>query len=87
MRMDSVGVLHAAHGVDLGNKDRPAIPKASIVFGGCPEGVQLLFRGWDNEHGLWGLGGLMAGSSMSKGQVGDQVKKASVEELVRVVCR
>lgn len=68
-------------------EDRPSIPKASVVFGGCPEGVQWLFRGWDNEHGLWGLGGLMAGSSMSKGKVGDEVKRASVEELVRVVCR
>lgn len=68
-------------------EDRPSIPKASVVFGGCPEGVQWLFRGWDNEHGLWGLGGLMAGSSMSKGKIGDEVKRASVEELVRVVCR
>jgi hypothetical protein len=68
-------------------EDRPAIPKASVVFRGCPEGVQWLFRGWDNEHGLWGLGGLMAGSSMSKGKIGEEVKRASVEELVRVVCR
>jgi len=68
-------------------EDRPAIPKASVVFGGCPEGVQCLFRGWDDEHGLWGLGGLMAGSSMSKGKVGEEVKKAGVVELVRVVCR
>ena len=68
-------------------EDRPAIPKASVVFGGCPEGVQWLFRGWDDDHGLWGLGGLMAGSSMSKGKVGEEVKKANVEELVRVVCR
>lgn len=68
-------------------EDRPAIPKASVVFAGCPEGLMGLFRGWDGEHGLWGLGGLMAGSTMGKGKVGEEVKCVGVEELVRVVCR
>lgn len=68
-------------------EDRPAIPKASVIFAGCPEGAQWLFRGWDHDNGLWGLGGLMAGSSMSKGKVGEEVKKAGVVELVRVVCK
>jgi hypothetical protein len=68
-------------------EDRPAIPKASVIFGGCPEGLQGLFRGWDDEHGLWGLGGLMAGSAMGKGKVGEEVKRAGVVELVRGVCR
>jgi hypothetical protein len=68
-------------------EDRPAIPKASVVFAGCPDGVQWLFRGWDDDHGLWGLGGLMAGSKMGKGKAGEVVKSAGVEELVRVVCR
>lgn len=68
------------------SEDRPAIPKAQVVFAGCPEGVDWLFRGWDGENGLWGLGGLMAGTSV-KGRVGEEVKCAGVEELVRAVCR
>jgi hypothetical protein len=66
---------------------RPRIPKANVVFRGCPEGVDGLFRGWDDEHGLWGLGGLMAGSSMGKGKIGEEVKLTGALDLVRVVCR
>ena len=69
------------------SEDRPRIPKTTVVFRGCPEGVDGLFRGWDDEHGLWGLGGLMAGSSMGKGKIGEEVKSTGVLELVRVVCR
>lgn len=68
-------------------EDRPNVPKAKVVFAGCPEGLQWLFRGWDDDNGLWGSGGLMAGSSVSKGKVGDEVESVGVEELVRVVCR
>jgi hypothetical protein len=68
-------------------EDRPRIPKANVVFRGCPEGVDGLFRGWDDEHGLWGLGGLMAGSSMGKGRIGEELKSTGALDLVRVVCR
>lgn len=67
-------------------EDRPGVPKAKIVFAGCPEGIEWLFRHWDDDNGLWGSGGLMAGSAVSKGKVGEEVESAGVEELVRVVC-
>lgn len=69
------------------SQERPAVPEARVVFTGCPEGVEGLFRGWDGESGLWGSGSLMAGSAVAKGRVGEEVRVAGVGELVRAVCR
>jgi len=65
-------------------QDRAAIPKAKMVFSGVPEDIKALIRFWDGRKGLWGTGGLMAGSG-SKGMAGLRV--VDVDEVVRAVCR
>ncbi|KAG9838018.1 FMN-dependent dehydrogenase, partial [Aureobasidium melanogenum] len=42
-------------------EDRPAIPKARVVFGGLPKEIKVKFRRWEERRGLWGSGSLMAG--------------------------
>ncbi|KAK0285157.1 hypothetical protein LTR35_005359 [Friedmanniomyces endolithicus] len=55
-----------------------------VVFGGVPRDVKMLFRCWDEGRGLWGTGGLMAGS---RGTRGDEVMMVGLDEVVRAVCR
>lgn len=66
-------------------EDRPAIPKAMVVFSGVPENIRWLFRHWDGSKGLWGTGGLMAGSANPATMNEERV--VPVDEVVRAVCR
>ena len=62
-------------------EDRPAVPKASVLVGGVPEELKLLFRHWDEGTGLWGTASLMAGK-MHRG-----VELWDLNEVLEVVCR
>jgi len=66
-------------------EDRPAIPRAVVVFSGVPDDVRWLFRHWDGSQGLWGTGGLMAGSA-NPGMMNEE-KVVPVDEVVRAVCQ
>ena len=66
-------------------EDRPVVPKAVVVFSGVPDDIRWLFRHWDDSQGLWGTGGLMAGSANPA--MMNEEKVAPVDEVVRAVCR
>ena len=72
------GVLAAS------TEDRPAVPKGFVLLSGMPPDLKVLFRHWDDGTGLWGTGGLMAGSQANKD---DRVEVLSLEEVLEVVCR
>lgn len=62
-------------------EDRPMVPKCSVLAAGVPRDVRMLFRFWQEERGLWGTAGLMAGSA-SAALRGEGVKLLPLEEVV-----
>ena len=64
--------------------DRPSVPKAAILLSGTPSDLKVLFRHWDDGTGLWGTGGLMAGS---QGNRDDEVRLVDLNDALEVVCR
>lgn len=64
--------------------ERPCAPKGSVLFGGVPRDMKMLFRHWDDGRGLWGTAGLMAGSSANTGR---DVRIVPLEDVLRAVCR
>ena len=61
--------------------DRPQVPTTQVLFNGVPKELKMLFRHWDESVGLWGTGGLMAGSG-----AGDEVRSLPLEQVMAVVC-
>lgn len=68
-------------------EDRRTIPKGSVLFSGVPRDLKMLFRHWDESHGLWGTAGLMAGSSPLSPVPGREVKIMPLDEMLSEVCR
>ena len=64
-------------------EDRPAVPKASIVLSGVPNDLKMIFRHWDEGTGLFGTGGLMAGSHS---RLHDGVEVLDLNEVLDTVC-
>ena len=62
-------------------EDRPQIPKTQVLFNGVPKELKMLFRHWEESVGLWGTGGLMAGSGAR-----DEVRSLPLEQVMAVVC-
>ena len=65
------------------SEERPRVPRGWVVFAGVPAEVKTLFRVWDEGTGLWGTGGLMAGSGEAAARGGEVVVEA-LEEVLRV---
>lgn len=63
-------------------EDRPAVPGVNVILTGVPANVPRLFRFWDEGLGLWGTGGLMAGSSAGK----EGLVVLEAEAMRAVVC-
>ena len=70
------GVLAAS------TEDRPVVPKAFVLLSGVPRGMKMVFRHWDDSTGLWGTGGLMAGSQANRNS---QVELLDLNEALGVV--
>ena len=76
-------LLFASEYIACTTTDRPATPKACVLFAGVPRDMKMLFRHWVEARGLWGTAGLMAGSSTF---ASNEVKMAPLEEVMRAVC-
>lgn len=63
-------------------EDRPAVPTAFVLTSGVPIDMKSLFRHWDDSNGLWGTGGLMAGSQASRN---DRIHLLGLDEVLEVV--
>ena len=61
--------------------ERAPARDCAVVFSGIPSDVKMLFRHWDEGHGLWGSAALMAGSSTSLGEL----KTVPLEDVLRTV--
>ena len=64
--------------------DRPAVPKAFVLLSGVPRDLKMLFRHWDESNGLWGTGGLMAGSQAGRQK---DLRIVGLDEVIEVVCK
>lgn len=65
-------------------EDRPAMPTATVVFGGLPRDAQLRFRRWDKTRGVWGTGGMMAGRRMENS---DEPQTLDIREALELCCK
>jgi len=58
-----------------------------VLFSGVPRDLKLHFRHWDERRGLWGTGGLMAGSGSQRGLKGEsEAVTLPLDDVVAVVC-
>ncbi|EMC92288.1 hypothetical protein BAUCODRAFT_77772, partial [Baudoinia panamericana UAMH 10762] len=58
-------------------------PRALVLTAGIPQEFKMLFRHWDEGRGLWGTGGLMAGS-LAHG--GAEVTTMPLDVVTEAVC-
>ena len=77
--------LHFAseYGIISGqSEDGPASVKASVLFSGVPRDLKMLFRHWNDEQGLWGTAGLMAGS---RAQGGNEMVMLPLDQVLNAL--
>lgn len=71
-------------GLAASTEERPGVPGVEVVLAGVPGDVPRLFRFWDDGLGLWGTGGLMAGSAGGRGR--EDMVVLDAEAVRGVVC-
>ena len=64
-------------------EERPVL-KGFVLFSGISPDMKMLFRHWDDDHGLWGTAGLMAGSQANSKEA---TKIIALDDVLRVVCK
>ncbi|KAH9821965.1 gelsolin repeat protein [Teratosphaeria destructans] len=77
-------LLFTAEYADIAAEERPMAPQASVLFRGFPPDLKILFRHWDEQRGLWGTAGLMAGIRAS---MANDVKVLPVDDVLTAVCQ
>ncbi|KAF2769365.1 hypothetical protein EJ03DRAFT_343395 [Teratosphaeria nubilosa] len=77
-------LLFTAEYMDVAAEERPMAPKASVLFRGFPPDLKMLFRHWDEQRGLWGTAGLMAGMRAS---MAHEVKILPIDDVLTAVCQ